>query len=141
MKRFHVDERTIGLAGKVAAIWLPLTQLGLLAVVLYRAYVLEQPDSQLNDLRLLLGVSVFGHIGTSLFFGGYFPALKLRTLLVVYLALVVLLFVMLSIWLGLPDLDNWTDTILPVIVGPAILVGLYGGIAFLGQKRVEREIR
>ena len=30
---------------------------------------------------------------------------------------------------------------LPVIVGPAILVGLYGGIAYLGQKRIEREIR
>jgi hypothetical protein len=140
MKGLYVDERTIGITGKIAAIWLPLTQLGLLAAILYRAYVLQQADSQLNDLRIILGVSVFGHIGTLLFLGGFFPALKIRTLLVVYLALVLLLFTVLSIWLGLPSLDNWANTILPVLVGPAILVGLYGGLAYLGQKRIERDI-
>ena len=36
--------------------------------------------------------------------------------------------------------ENWTTTLLPVLVGPAILVGLYATVAHVGQKRIERQI-
>jgi len=134
------DERVAGTAGKIAAIVLPLTQVALLVAVLYRAYVLNQPDQEFTDLRIILGVSVFGYVGASLFWGGYFPVLKVKTLLVIYLALVVGLFAVLSLIYGLPTIDNWANTLLPVIVGPAIMVGLYAGLAYWGQKRIEREI-
>jgi hypothetical protein len=134
------DERVAGTAAKIAAIVLPLTQLALLLAVLYRAYVLNQPDSEFNDLRIILALSVFGYIGASLFWGGFFPMLKVRTLLVIYLALVVGLFAVLSLVYGLPTVDNWTNTLLPVLLGPAIMVGLYAGLAYWGQKRLEKEI-
>jgi hypothetical protein len=54
--------------------------------------------------------------------------------------LTALLFTFLSLWLGLPSLDNWQNTILPVVIGPAILVGAYGMMAFLGKKRLDKEI-
>lgn len=134
------DERVAGTAGKIAAIVLPLTQVALLVAVLYRAYVLNQPDSEFTDLRVILGISVFGYIGASLFWGGYFPLARARVLLIVYLALVIGLFAVLSLVYGLPTADNWTNTLLPVLIGPGILVGLYAGLAYWGQKRIEKEI-
>lgn len=120
---------------------LPLTQVALLLAILHRAYVLNQPDETFNDLRIILALSVFGYIGASLFWGGYFPLLKAKTLFGIYLVLVTGMFVVLSLVYGLPTLDNWTNTLLPVLLGPAILIGLYAGLAYLGKKRIEREIR
>jgi hypothetical protein len=51
------------------------------------------------------------------------------------------MFAVLSLVYGLPTLDNWTNTLLPVLLGPAILIGLYAGLAYLGKKRIEHEIR
>ena len=134
------DERLATIAGKIAIIVLPLTQVALLLAVLYRSYVLNQPDEAFTDIRLILGVSVFGYIGASLFWGGYFPIIKIKTLLIIYLALVMGLFTVLSMVYGLPKLDNWMNTLLPVLLGPAILVSLYAGAAYLGHKRIERDI-
>lgn len=141
MKRLPLDdERLVGTATKIASVLLPLTQLALLFAVLYRAYVLKQPGHEYNDLRIILGVSVFGYIGAMLFWGGTFPLLKARTLFTIYAALVIGLFAVLSAIYGLPTLENWTTTLLPVLVGPAILVGLYAAVAHAGQRRIEREI-
>ena len=135
------DERLVSTAGKIAAIILPLTQTALLLAVLHRSYILNQPDAAFNDLRIILALSVFGYIGASLFFGGYFPLLKTKTLLIIYLGLVVGMFAILSIVYGLPTLDNWTNTLLPVVLGPAILIGLYAGLAYWGQRRIEHDIQ
>ena len=141
MKRLPLnDERLVGTTAKIASILLPLTQLALLVAVLYRAYVLEQPGHEYNDLRIILGVSVFGTIGAVLFWGGFFPLLKAGTLIILYAALVIGLFAVLSAIYGLPTVENWTTTLLPVLVGPAILVGLYVAVAYAGQRRIEKEI-
>jgi hypothetical protein len=83
---------------------------------------------------------VFGTIGALLFWGGSFPLLKARTLFMAYAALAIGLFALLSAIYGLPTLENWTTTLLPVLVGPAILVGLYAAVAYVGQRRIEKEI-
>ena len=141
MKRLPLDdERLVGTAAKIASVLLPLTQLALLFAVLYRAYVLKQPDHEYNDLRIILGMSVFGTIGAVLFWGGFFSLPKARTLFILYAALVIGLFAVLSAIYGLPTSENWTTTLLPVLVGPAILVGLYAAVAHMGQRRIEKEI-
>jgi hypothetical protein len=134
---FLKDERTALVSARVSQVILVLTQMALLGIILYRGYVLDQPDTQLTDLRVLLALSVFGNIFATLFFSGNFPRLSAKTLLLVYLGLVVILFAVLSIWLGLPSLDDWQTTILPVIVGPAVLVGLYWLAVKLGEDRLE----
>jgi hypothetical protein len=80
---------------------------------------------------------VFGNILAILFFSGNFPRPTIRLLLIAYAALVVVLFAVLSIWLGLPSLSDWQTTILPVLVGPAVLVGLYWLAVKLGEDRLE----
>jgi hypothetical protein len=134
---FLKDERTALVSARVSQVILVFTQMALLGMILYRGYVLDQPDAQLTDLRVLLALSVFGNIFATMFFSGNFPRLKAKTLLIVYLGLVVILFAVLSIWLGLPNLAEWQTTILPVIVGPAVLVGLYWLAVKLGEDRLE----
>jgi magnesium-transporting ATPase (P-type) len=135
---FLKDERTSLVSAKVSQVILVLTQTALLCIILYRGYALNQPDDQILDLRILLALSVFGNIFATLLFSGNFPRLSAKALFLTYLALVVLLFAVLSIWLGLPNLDEWQLTILPVLVGPAILVGLYWLAVKFGEERLNR---
>ena len=139
-KLFQSDERMGAISGKMAFIFLGLTQTALLASILYRSLVLGQNQEQYVDIRLILLLSVFGYIAARLYYGAILPTLSLRTLFFIYIGLVVVLFVTLSLWMGWPDLDNWQNTILPVVLGPAILVAGYGLLAHFGNKRIEKEI-
>jgi hypothetical protein len=133
---FLRDERTAQVSARVSQVVLVLTQVALLGIILYRGYALNQPDEQLTDLRVLLALSVFGNILATLFFSGNFPRPSFRTLLLAYAALAVVLFALLSIWFGLPSLSNWQTTILPVLIGPAVLVGVYWLAVKLGEDRL-----
>ena len=139
-KLFQTDERMGAISGKMAFIFLGLTQTALLASILYRSLVLGQSQEQYGDIRLILLLSVFGYIAARLYYGAILPALSLRTLVFIYIGLVVVLFVTLSLWLGWPSLDNWQNTILPVVLGPAMLVAGYGLLAHFGNKRIDKEI-
>lgn len=140
MKSTLFDERTLNVNARVSQIALVLTQLGLLGIILFRSYFLDQPDNLNNDLRILLGLSVFGTMFATLLFGGMLPQVRFRSIAVIYLGFVALLFIVLTLWLGLPDLSDWQNNILPVLLGPAILLGAYWFFAWLGAKRIESQI-
>lgn len=135
---YPTDERMVAISGKIAIVFLVFTQMALLGSILYRRYGLDQSEVDYVDLRMILLISVFGYIATRLYFGAVLPKLSIRKLVNIYFGLVVVLFVVLSIWLGLPSLDNWTNTLLPVLLGPAILVGLYWFFAYWGNRRLEK---
>lgn len=141
MKPALFDERTLNLNARVSQVTLVLTQVGLLGIILFRSYYLDQPDSANNDLRILLALSVFGTLFTTLFFGGMLPKIKFRALALIYLGFVALLAIILTVWLGLPDLSEWQNNLLPVLLGPAILLGAYWFFAWLGAKRIEKQIQ
>lgn len=140
MKTALFDERTLNVNARVSQIALVLTQLGLYGIIFYRVYVLNQPDDSLNDLRILLGVSIFGTMFATLFFGGILPQVKFKTIVLIYLGFVAFLFIVLTLWLGPPDLSDWQNNVLPVVVGPAILLSAYWLFAWLGKRRIERQI-
>jgi hypothetical protein len=134
------DERTLNINARISQFTLVLTQLGLLGIILFRVYVLNQPDENINDLRILLGLSVFGTMFATLFYGGMLPKIKFKTIALIYVGFVILLGAVLTISLGLPELSNWQNNILPVLVGPAILLGSYWFFAWLGARRIEKQI-
>ena len=140
MKSAIFDERTLNVNARVSQVSLMLTQLGLYAIIFYRVYILQQPDETVNDLRILLTVSVFGTMIATLYLGGLLPKLKFKTLVFIYLGFVAFLGTVLTLWLGVPDLSDWQNNILPVLVGPAILIGAYWLFAWLGAKRIEKQI-
>ena len=140
MKGFRVDERASQVTGRISLVVLALTQMALAVSVLIRAYVLDQPDSEFRDIQIILFLSMGGNIFASLYYGGHYPVLRVKTLVRMYVGTVVSLFIILSIWLGLPDLNEWYNNILPVVLGPALILGLYHWIAKLGEKRMEEDI-
>ena len=135
-----IDERSQVVAGQSAMIMLGLTQVALGAVLMIRLYVFDQPDAELRDIQWVLLGSIVGYFALRSFLGGIMPVPTMKQALLAYLGMTVFLFVVLSLWLGLPDLSDWTNNVLPAILGPAIIVGGYWLIAALGKRRVEREI-
>jgi len=131
---FAGDERSHSINGMIAQVFLGLTQIFLAVIVFYRLYVVGQQDSEINDLRLLLAFSIW------LFFGGILPELSWKPALIAYASLAGLITVVCLLIYGWPDPEDWAITWLPALLGPAILVGLYALVAYLGKRRVEREI-
>lgn len=136
-----IDERSRANTGHAAAIWLGVTQILLAGVIFYRLYVLGQPDEEIRDFQAILAISLFGFIGMQLFLGGIMPVLRWKGLLLVYSVLAgAITIVCLAIY-GWPASEDWTNTWLPALLGPALLVGAYAAISRLGQWRIERQIR
>ncbi len=139
-EKLQRDERTISEAGKLGSVWLGITQIMLAGVVFYRLYVLNQPDEQLTDFRTVLAISIFGHIFMQLMFGGLLPMPTKKGMLVLYLILAgTISGVCLAIY-GMPAASEWQNTWLPALLGPALLVGAYSFVAWLGKRRIEKMI-
>lgn len=136
----NYDERTAMVSAKVSQIVLALTQLALLIAILNRAYLINQPDAEFNDIRIILALSLAGNILASLYFGGHYPVLKPRVLLRIYLVSVLVLFVVLSIWFGLPELNEWRTTLLPITAGPAIVLALYYLVSRFSERRMQKNL-
>ena len=86
-QKMQRDERTISDVAKIGSAWLFITQILLAGVVFYRLYILNQPDEQLNDFRIVLAISIFGHLFMQLMFGGLLPLPTKKGMLVIYLIL------------------------------------------------------
>ena len=137
-KRLVVDERVRNSVGKWSMPWLGITQLMLLGVLLYRLYVVGQPDEQLTDFRIVLAVSVLGAFGLHLYLGGILPVPTWKGALLSYAILVVVVAAIGIGVHGVPAANEWATTWLPGLAGPAIFVSLYWFTARLGERRVER---
>jgi hypothetical protein len=136
----NFDERTQQVAGHSAMIMLGVTQVALGVILAIRLYVFDQPDAQVRDIQIVLFGSILGYFVLRSFIGGVMPVPTLRGAVAIYLAMVTFLFVVLTLWLGWPDLSEWTTNILPVVTGPALVVAGYWTIASLGRRRIEREM-
>lgn len=136
----QIDERQRNTTRYAAAIWLGVTQLLLVGVIFYRLYVLGQPDEQIRDFQAVLAISLFGYVGLQLFLGGIMPIPTWKGAVVTYVILTGAITTGCLIIYGWPQLSEWTDTWLPALLGPAILVVAYMAIARLGHWRIERQI-
>lgn len=137
----HIDERSRANTGYAAAIWLGITQVLLAGVIFYRLYILGQPDEQIRDFQAVLGISLFGFMGLQLYLGGILPVLKWKGLLAAYLVLAGVIVTGCLLIYGWPAAEDWANTWLPALLGPALLVAAYGIVARMGQWRIERQIR
>ena len=138
--KFTIDERSRQTATHTAYFFLHITQLLLAGVIFYRLYILGQPDGELRDFQIVLAISIFGYMGTQRYLGGVLPVLNLKGALIVYGILVTLVAGISLLSYGFPPLSDWSNTWLPAFLGPAIMVGLYSLLAWLGKRRLERQI-
>lgn len=140
LKPMEIDERTRANTRYAAAIWLGVTHVLLAGVIFYRLYVLDQPDEQLRDFQAVLGISIFGYLALQLFLGGVMPVPTLKGALVAYVVLAgTISGVCLAVY-GVPAANEWSNTWLPALLGPALLITAYALFAHLGRRRIERQI-
>lgn len=130
-----LDERVRRSIGQGAAIWLGVTQLLLAGVIFYRLYVLGQPDGELRDFQCVLGISLFGFMAIQLFVGGVLPVPTIKGAGIAYCILFLLIAIVSIAVHGWPEPSQWATTWLPGLLGPAIIVGFYWSVAWLGRRK------
>jgi hypothetical protein len=134
----QVDERAESIAGRLAFIFLGLTQAALLIAIFYQRYIQELPPAYYNDLAVILAGSILGFWLLSFYLGGALPVLSLRSIVAAYVILVAATGLPHTIIRGLPEGRLLADRLLIIFGAPAVLVGGYALVAALGQRRLDR---
>ena len=137
-KWIEMDERTEAVSGKLAFIFLGLTQAGLLGAIFYQRYIQDLPSAYYNDLAIVMGFSILGYWLVTLYLGGVLPQLSFRSILTAYLFFVLSIGIPHTLIRGLPQGSEWGDRLLVILGAPAVLIGGYALVAALGKRRLAR---
>ena len=137
---FKVDERTQNINGQVSFYTLMLTHIGLGIALVYKAYILDLPSSETRDISIILLLSTYGYWALRIYLQGDQPVLSWKRILKIYVLITVAFDAVLITWHGVPQLSEWRTTWLPGLLGPAVIVGAYWLVTWLGQRRVEKEL-
>lgn len=143
----NIDEREQIVYRNLITVLYFITLAGLIGMQLYRQFVLGQPSEQWNDIALLITFNVLFLLGGVLYLSGTVNLQKLKTrhILIGYAAFVLLglLFtifkyaVLLGQDVGLAQVWEYLLTILPIT---AVLVAGWGILAYLGYRRIEKQL-
>lgn len=139
-KNFAMDERTQQLNGQVSFLILMLTHIALAGAIFYKRYIQGLDVEYYQTFTTILGVSMILYWGLRLYLSGILPVMSWGVLLGIYVALVLMISIPSALIHGLPTAENWDSTVLPAVLGPAVLVIGYWLIATLGKRRLEKEI-
>jgi hypothetical protein len=124
-----------------------LTIFSLIVIQLYRQFVLHQPQEAWNDIAMLLTVNILVLLGLTLYLTGVINPrkIKLRYLLAGY-ALFVLVGFLFTIFkytvlLGQDlNLAQVWSSLSTVVIISGILVLALGLLAYLGNRRIDKQI-
>jgi len=124
-----------------------LTIFSLIVIQLYRQFVLHQPQEAWNDIAMLLTVNILVLLGLTLYLTGVFNPrkIKLRYLLAGYALFVLVGFlftffkyaVLLGQDINLAQVWGYLST---VVIISGILVLALGLLAYLGNRRIDKQI-
>jgi hypothetical protein len=134
---FQIDERAEQVGDRLAFIFLGLTHIALYIAMMFQRYVQGLETAYYNDVTIILIVSLLGYWGARFYLGGILPALSTRQVLLIYLFLVASIAIPHTLVHGWPKAGEWLGRLMPMLGGPALLVGGYALLAYLGKKRLE----
>ena len=144
---FNFDERETNTFRSVCALMYLLTIFSLIIIQLYRQFVLNQPQDAWNDIAMLLTVNILVLLGLTLYLTGVINPrrIKLRYLLVGYAIFVLVGFlftifkytVLLGQDINIAQVWSYLSTV--VIISGIIVLAL-GLLAYLGNRRIEKQI-
>lgn len=146
-RSFNFDEREANTFRSLCTLMYLLTIISLIFIQLYRQFVLHQPQEAWNDIAMLLTVNILVLLGLTLYLiGGINPRkIKLRYLLAGY-AVFVLIGFLFTIFKYAVLLDQdmslaqvWSSFSTVVIIS-GILVLALGLLAYLGNRRIDKQI-
>ena len=146
-KPFSLDERDVDIVRKICTVLYFVTIYSLVGVVLYREYVLHQEIREFEDIAIIMTFNVLVFLGALLYIGGGVNPrkIKLRYILAGYGGFVLLGFgftifrytVLLGQELTLKEVLDYFFTVVKV---SGLLVLVWGVLAYLGSRRIEKQI-
>lgn len=147
-KRYFIfDEREVTTFLKLCTILYIITLFSLMIMQLYRQFVLEQPQREWNDIAMVITVNVLVILGSVLYLTGSVnpKKIKLRYILAGYggFVLIGFLFTIFKYTVLLGEdltLKQVADYFWTVLVISGILVLVWGLLAYLGSRRIEKQI-
>lgn len=148
-KRFlKLDERENRIVRRISSVLYIVTLYSLIGIQLYRQFVLNQPSEEWNDIAILISINAIVWIGSLLYLSGIVnpQVVRIRYLIFgftgfVLLGLAFTIFkysILLEQTLSVRQL---LDTFFTVLKISAVLIGFWGFLAYLGNKRMEKRIR
>lgn len=136
MTHIFVDERTEHVNGLASFLCLMLTQIALVAVVVYKRYFLGLPQEAYAEIAWIAGLSMGGYWAIRLYLSGILPVISFKRMLAIYIALVSAIFIPTYLIHGWPAADRWYEVLYPFI-GAAVVLGFYSIVSYLGKRRIE----
>jgi hypothetical protein len=145
---FKTDERGKHIARQISTIMYIITIYSLIGFQLYRQFALNQPSEEWNDIAILISFNVIVWLGSLLYFSGVFnpKVVRIRYIVIGFTGFVILglaftIFiytVLLGQTLSIKQITDYFFTVLKI---SALLVAFWGFLAYLGSKRVEKQIK
>jgi len=144
---FTFDERESNVFRSLCTVMYLITIFALMAIQLYRQFVLHQPQEAWNDIAMLLTVNILVLLGLTLYLIGAVDLrkIKLRYILTGYALFVLIgfLFTMFkyAVLLGQQiNLAQAWDNLSTVVIISGILGLILALLAYLGNRRLDKQI-
>lgn len=141
-----MDERNKQIAYKVISIMYFLTIFAMQGIVLYRQFALGQELGDFEDIAIIMTINSLFLVSALLYFGAIqIRKLKVKSLLLIYLAFVVLgsLFTYFKYNIfqspGL-SFEQLFDKIIIVVAIIGLIMGFWILLSILGKKRLDKEL-
>lgn len=141
-----MDERNKLMAYKVISIMYFLTIISVQGIIMYRQFALGQDIHDFEDMAVIMTVNALFLISALLYFGAVqIQKLKIKSLLLIYLAIVVLgsvfTYVKYNVFQGLNlSPAQLFDKLLIIMAVTGLILLFWLLFSFLGKRRLEREI-
>ena len=142
-----MDERDLDIFRKVCTTMYIITIYALIGVQLYRQFVLHQSSEEWNDIAIIMTFNIIVCLGSFLYIGGGINPKKIRLRYIVagYVGFVLLGFaftifkytILLGQELSLTQVVDYFFTVLEI---SGILAIAWGLLAYLGSRRIEKQI-
>lgn len=146
-KTFNMDEREMNIFRNICTTMYIITIYALIIIQLYRQFVLHQPQQEWNDIAMLITINVVILLGTVLYLTGGINPKKIRLSYIIagYIGFVLVGFLFTTfkytVLLGQDlSLSQVLDYLFTVILISGLLVLAWGLLAYLGSRRIEKQI-
>lgn len=139
-QKLILDERTQRLNGQISFYVLMLTHLVFGGTIFYLRYIRNLDGEYYQTFSFVLLGSILAYWAARLYTAGILPVLSWKALLGIYIAAVLVISIPSALIHGLPTSQNWTNTLLPAMLGPALVILAYWLIAYFGKRRLDKEI-
>jgi hypothetical protein len=143
----NLDERENRIVRQISSVLYIVTVYSLIGIQLYRQFVLNQPSEEWNDIAILISINATVWVGALLYLSGVVnpKVVRMCYLILGFTGFVIcgLAFTIFKYSVLLKQTLSMSlilDSFFMVLKISALLIGLWGLLAYLGNKRMEKRI-